>query len=662
MRMNSRRDSTRRNMLLGWLVGAFVAWCSGWAADLKPGLEVSFRSLAGEGRDIESRPTVELFVPAGETPSPFVAPGLVEAEWRGLISVDLRADFRFQFEARGPVRLEINGKLVQELEADGDAPSLPSSNTVRLGKGTNSFRVQWRRPNAGDGWVRLFWSNRDTPPGPVPASAFSHAPSPEVESDEVRRKGRDLFLELRCASCHEGHGPGQPADLRMGAPTFDGIGSRRGPSWMRDWILDPKKHRHSARMPKIFQGERAAEEAESVARYLASLTDSAKTAAGAAEPSGDAGQGEKLFGTLHCGSCHSVPGEAEVEGGKLSLRDVRRKFPGRSLRDFLMRPEAHYDWIRMPNFHLSVEEAAALSSFLLTKAGGSDANTLQADAGGGVDRGRRLVQDRGCLQCHKTRKDDGVRSNVFKKVVNWESGCLSERPPLAAPDFGLEGDARDSLREFGKRMAGSLNRQVAADFARRQARELQCRECHGKVEGWPPFERLGEKINPEYVEAMLAGVVKEKPRPWLEGRMPSFPARASLLAKGLAHGHGLGGRSAIEPDPDAELVKTGAKLVSAAGGFSCTSCHSVGSMVATQVFEAPGVNLILSGSRLRKDWVLRWLRNPLSIDPTSKMPVYFDEEGKSPLTEILDGDGTKQREAIWQYLRLGSRMPAPPVP
>ena len=52
------------------------------------------------------------------------------------------------------------------------------------------------------------------------------------------------------------------------------------------------------------------------------------------------------------------------------------------------------------------------------------------------------------------------------------------------------------------------------------------------------------------------------------------------------------------------------------------------------------------------------MRNPLAIDPQTKMPVYF-EEGKSPLTEILDGDAEKQMTAIWHYLRLGDKMPTP---
>ena len=41
------------------------------------------------------------------------------------------------------------------------------------------------------------------------------------------------------------------------------------------------------------------------------------------------------------------------------------------------------------------------------------------------------------------------------------------------------------------------------------------------------------------------------------------------------------------------------------------------------------------------------------------MPVYFDESGKSPLTDIYEGDGAKQIDALWQYIRLGAQMPPP---
>jgi hypothetical protein len=74
------------------------------------------------------------------------------------------------------------------------------------------------------------------------------------------------------------------------------------------------------------------------------------------------------------------------------------------------------------------------------------------------------------------------------------------------------------------------------------------------------------------------------------------------------------------------------------------------------------VNLAYTGERLLKSFFHRWVMNPVAIDPATKMPVYFDAQGHSQLTEILDGDGQKQVNAIWEYVRLGSKMPPPPSP
>src|SRR5438034_2226200 len=67
-------------------------------------------------------------------------------------------------------------------------------------------------------------------------------------------------------------------------------------------------------------------------------------------------------------------------------------------------------------------------------------------------------------------------------------------------------------------------------------------------------------------------------------------------------------------------------------------------------------------ARAQKSYFHRWVRNPLRIDPATKMPVYFDAEGKSPLADYYNGDAEKQIEAIWQYIRLGDKMPSPAEP
>ena len=78
-----------------------------------------------------------------------------------------------------------------------------------------------------------------------------------------------------------------------------------------------------------------------------------------------------------------------------------------------------------------------------------------------------------------------------------------------------------------------------------------------------------------------------------------------------------------------------------------------------QVFESNGNNLACTAARLQKSYYHRWVRNPQRIDPATKMPVYFDAEGKSPLTDYYDGDADRQIDAIWQYIRLGDKMPSP---
>ena len=40
-------------------------------------------------------------------------------------------------------------------------------------------------------------------------------------------------------------------------------------------------------------------------------------------------------------------------------------------------------------------------------------------------------------------------------------------------------------------------------------------------------------------------------------------------------------------------------------------------------------------------------------------PGYFDEEGKSPLPDVLGGDGPKTIGAVWEYIRLADKMPRP---
>jgi len=270
----------------------------------------------------------------------------------------------------------------------------------------------------------------------------------------------------------------------------------------------------------------------------------------------------------------------------------------------------------------------------------------------------------GCVNCHEGLRDGfgGLTRRTGIEIVNAENGCLSSEVDrhLEVPQFVLSDEDRRVLRLFlneGDR--ASIKRVVVRESAERYQASIRCSACHGELEGIPPVGHFGAKLKADWMSRLFKGETEQKSRSWIAARMPAFPAYADQLAIGLSHGHGYSGLSGIHEVIDDELAKVGRQLISPVGGFSCVSCHGVGELRPTQVFESEGINFALSGARLRKDYFRRWILNPLRIDPLSKMPVYFDEEGMSPLYDVLDGDADRQLNAIWHYLLQGNDMIPP---
>jgi hypothetical protein len=318
----------------------------------------------------------------------------------------------------------------------------------------------------------------------------------------------------------------------------------------------------------------------------------------------------------------------------------------------------------MPDFKLTVEEAAQLAGYLESASQASKDATLPGDPGL-IERGRQLVQTSGCLNCHTLMLENQFKAPTLAQLSaeRWRQGCVAEtaRDDSRAPQFVFQANEIEALRAFAQTDRSSLSRAVATEFAERESRTLNCRGCHGKFEGFPPLDLLGGKLRPEWTKAFVEGTIASKPRFWLDARMPSFPNYAGELSRGMGMLHGYPPETPVEATIDQEAATVGRRLVAAPPeGFACVQCHGVAKVGATQVYESNGINLALSAKRLLKPYYQRWVRNPLRVDPASKMPVYFDEEGRSPLTEVFGGDGAKQIEAIWQYIRLGDEMPPPP--
>lgn len=399
-----------------------------------------------------------------------------------------------------------------------------------------------------------------------------------------------------------------------------------------------------------------------------------------------------------------VPPPAPMPGAtftRIPLRYVKAKWQPAALVEFLKQPEKHYAWIRMPNFRLSDEEAAEVAAFLLSRAP-ADAVAPPASRGD-PERGRALFTSAGCLSCHAGPGQNTLQVKPLETVLQGElkSGCLAtdEAHRGDAPDFRITPEHHEAIAAFAtSEQAGikSLLRDELSEAAERQIGVLNCVACHtrdrqedtwstlsseiaaieGSLPPAPPPEDgehpqyapdqhrpqltwLGEKLKPQWAGEFIAGQIPYKPRPWIRARMPGFPARAQVLARGMALQHGCPPVAPPEPAPDPELADIGRKLTGRDGGFSCVQCHAVADQPATAAFEAPAPNFMYVKERITKPYYHWWMRNPIRIEPGTRMPQFADVEGKTALKNVFDGDATKQFEAIWQYLLAGESITPP---
>ncbi len=627
------------------------------AAEPQPGLAVTWQAGQTQARAVV--PNLWLYVPAIQAASPFVSAGPFTATYEGFVNIDLRGDYSFQATGRGRVKLEVNNGVLLDLDEIDGAKS-NTSKTVRLNKGANPIKLTYTSPAKGDAQLRLFWSERPDKPlphEPIRTGQLTHLPAAPLTQASLVETGREIFIEHRCIRCHTNEGKSIP-ELAMSGPSFAAMGDRRHRDWLAKWILDPKAHRDTARMPKLLHGDTAPADAAAIAAYLTTLKGKPKPAVERPKPDFEAGK--ELVQNLNCAGCHTLPG-AEAEAGKLSLAHVNAKFPAGELTDFLRAPNSHYTWTRMPKFGLTAKEAWDIAQWLRVKAPAHAEPEIDMNAAT-IARGRELVATQGCINCHDLKSENKFTAPKLSALTTdkWQGGCLADEPNAKSPHFRFTPGQRAALRAFAATDRASLQRHAPAEFARRQVRSLNCNACHGELDGFAQLDPIGLKLKPEWMQQLLTGTLPQRPRPWLHHRMPAFPARAALLAHGLAQSHGYAPKSPAPPARvDAKLAEVGRTLVGVDGGFSCVACHGVKDREPLQVFEAQGINFAQVGGRLQPEFFMRWMLDPLRVDPQSRMPDYFDEDAHSVLVDVLDGDAKKQIEAIRRYLLQGDNMKLP---
>ena len=159
------------------------------AEDKAGGLVVTF--VNGAARDVAVRENVQLFVPQGEAPTPFLPAGPFTATWTGFLTSELRAEYVFHAEFNGDLKVTFgDASALATHSADG---KLVAGSKVKLNKGPNALKVEYKAPEKGEAFVRLFWSNKEVPITPIPLAVLGHDASLELEKSSQIHQGRDLF-------------------------------------------------------------------------------------------------------------------------------------------------------------------------------------------------------------------------------------------------------------------------------------------------------------------------------------------------------------------------------------------------------------------------------------------------------------------------------------
>ncbi len=240
-----------------------------------------------------------------------------------------------------------------------------------------------------------------------------------------------------------------------------------------------------------------------------------------------------------------------------------------------------------------------------------------------------------------------------------------------------------ALRTFLRGDERTLATDSPTDVSRRFVAELRCAVCHprdGRMSSLPeilaeegesgrPPEVLpnltwaGEKLHAAWIQSLLKGHIAERPRPWMKLRMPHFPARAKLLAVGLACEHGLSSEPSPRDSSDPQLAAIGEVLAKRTGTLDCRQCHAIGPLPPTgdkSTLLAPGINFALTRERIRHDFYRRFTLDPPRYDITTRMPKLAVDGRTTKVKDIFDGDARQQFEAVWHYLQTVPSSTADP--
>lgn len=431
---------------------------------------------------------------------------------------------------------------------------------------------------------------------------------------------------------------------------FTGIGTKTHAGWVYNWVKNPKNYYPTAPMPSLRLSDQEASDITAYLMTLQkpqflrqpvravdpkavhdlakgylinTMTDVDAEAKLKAMPLQEqlTYLGQRSIEKYGCYSCHNINGfegmkpigtELTIEGSKaLHLFDfgfvheyehesgkhehilhnvpswVYNKVRSPRIYDDL-RTKNYNDKLKMPNFHLSEDEARLITTVVLglTKDRVDAARMASADPNSHTaEEGRKLVSQHNCRACHVV---DGYGRAIASQITDAN---------FLPPDLSPEGGRAQS-----------------------------------------PF-----------LYNFLKDPTVMKIRPWLSVRMPTFhfsdQEANTLVSFFAAEGKAPTFDNQYTVTPTAQNVAIGREVFDM---LRCAQCHAT-TPVNPENPPAPNVantqslapNLTLARIRLRHQWIPDWVRRPNEMIPNTRMPTNFPRDAasggfQSPLAMALD--------------------------
>lgn len=447
--------------------------------------------------------------------------------------------------------------------------------------------------------------------------------------------GETLVNQLGCVGCHLRHGE-KPAGIttrRRFGPALDKLGSKTNAQWLYHWLKEPRHYAPLTRMPNMKLSD---QEAMDIASYLLSLRDPAWEAEKIPQLKNEYLKEEILF---HLKRTFGL--QAEAEYNKMSDEE-RWTFLGEKTVSRYGCSGCHL----IEGFETAKGIGTSLSEEGSKKVTKFDFGFVQIEQSVPAYIHQKLMNPRIFDKDRVKRWDEKLIMPNFQFSDEEASairmlimGMTNERVPTEAQKVL---NAREELAEKGRWLVIQKN----------------CIACHN-IDGWggeirdvlreqgmapPALYSEGEKVRSEWLFSFLKG--PGHIRPWLHVRMPNFrlsDEEANTLVQFFIASAQVG---PFDTQPDVQEHNAEGQTLFTT--YRCALCHVVGGVVPegkTSAELAP--DLTMASSRLRAEWVLKWLDNPQAYQPGTRMPDFFPE---AALPTLLNGDAELQKAAIRNYI------------